>query len=57
MAMVISTRAKFAVAAFVFLTLLGTVLVTGSTKGWFIPQRYQSERVAARIQQVNNRCA
>uniref|UniRef100_A0A182FGG8 Uncharacterized protein n=1 Tax=Anopheles albimanus TaxID=7167 RepID=A0A182FGG8_ANOAL len=49
MAMVVSGRAKAVIAAFVCFFLLGIVLVTGSTKGWFVPTRY-SERVAARVQ-------
>lgn len=51
MAMVISTRAKLVITALILFFLLGIVLVTGSTKGWFIPQRFNgAERVAARIQ-------
>jgi len=50
MAMVISTRAKLVITALILFFLLGIVLVTGSTKGWFIPQRFNGERVAARIQ-------
>lgn len=50
MAMVISTRAKLVITALILFFLLGVVLVTGSTKGWFIPQRFNGERVAARIQ-------
>lgn len=50
MAMVISGRAKAVITALVAFFLLGVVLVTGSTKGWFISQRYHGERVAARIQ-------
>uniref|UniRef100_A0A182WXB2 Uncharacterized protein n=1 Tax=Anopheles quadriannulatus TaxID=34691 RepID=A0A182WXB2_ANOQN len=49
MAMVVSGRAKAVIAAFVCFFLLGIVLVTGSTKGWFVPMRY-NERVAARVQ-------
>ncbi|KFB51443.1 hypothetical protein ZHAS_00019924 [Anopheles sinensis] len=49
MAMVVSGRAKAVIVAFVCFFLLGIVLVTGSTKGWFVPMRY-SERVAARVQ-------
>lgn len=55
MAMVISGRAKGVIAALVCFILLGAVLVTGSTKGWFVPQNYHGERVAARIQ-VNKIC-
>ncbi|XP_020812815.1 collagen alpha-1(XV) chain isoform X3 [Drosophila serrata] len=50
MAMVISTRAKLVITALILFFLLGIVLVTGSTKGWFNPNRYNGERVAARIQ-------
>ena len=50
MAMVISTRAKLLITALIVFFLLGIVLVTGSTKGWFVPNRYNGERVAARIQ-------
>lgn len=50
MAMVISGRAKAVITALISFFLLGIVLVTGSTKGWFVPQRYHGERVAARIQ-------
>ncbi|XP_062553398.1 collagen alpha-1(XVIII) chain isoform X12 [Armigeres subalbatus] len=50
MAMVVSGRAKAVIAAFVCFFLLGIVLVTGSTRGWFVPVRYHNERVAARIQ-------
>lgn len=52
MAMVISTRAKLLITALIVFFLLGIVLVTGSTKGWFIPNRYNGERVAARIQVI-----
>ncbi|KAL7732412.1 hypothetical protein ACLKA6_004384 [Drosophila palustris] len=48
--MVISTRAKLVITALILFFLLGVVLVTGSTKGWFVPQRFNGERVAARIQ-------
>lgn len=51
--MVISTRAKLVITALILFFLLGIVLVTGSTKGWFIPQRFNGERVAARIQVTN----
>lgn len=54
MAMVISTRAKLVITALILFFLLGIVLVTGSTKGWFIPQRFNGERVAARIQVTTN---
>ncbi|KAL9699599.1 hypothetical protein quinque_003040 [Culex quinquefasciatus] len=50
MAMVVSGRAKAVIGAFICFFLLGIVLVTGSTKGWFVPVRYNHERVAARIQ-------
>nr|XP_029726514.1 collagen alpha-1(XVIII) chain [Aedes albopictus] len=50
MAMVVSGRAKAVIVAFVCFFLLGIVLVTGSTRGWFVPDRYHNERVAARIQ-------
>ncbi|XP_064547490.1 collagen alpha-1(XV) chain isoform X10 [Drosophila montana] len=50
MAMVISTRAKLVITALILFFLLGIVLVTGSTKGWFNPNRFNGERVAARIQ-------
>lgn len=53
MAMVISTRAKLVITALILFFLLGIVLVTGSTKGWFNPNRYNGERVAARIQVTN----
>lgn len=53
MAMVISTRAKLLITALIAFFLLGIVLVTGSTKGWFLPNRYNGERVAARIQVIN----
>ncbi|KAM8708882.1 hypothetical protein ACLKA7_015795 [Drosophila subpalustris] len=52
--MVISTRAKLVITALILFFLLGVVLVTGSTKGWFVPQRFNGERVAARIQCSNN---
>lgn len=48
--MVISTRAKLVITALILFFLLGIVLVTGSTKGWFNPNRFNGERVAARIQ-------
>lgn len=50
--MVISSRAKIAIAGFIFIFLLGIVLVTGSTKGWFVTQKLHGERVAARIQVI-----
>lgn len=50
MAMVISGRAKSVITALVCIILLGAVLVAGSTKGWFVPQKYHGEQVAARIQ-------
>lgn len=50
MAMVISGKAKAVIAALLVFFLLAIVLVTGSTKGWFVPQRFHGERVAARIQ-------
>lgn len=50
MAMVISGKAKAVIAALLVFFLLAVVLVTGSTKGWFVPQRFHGERVAARIQ-------
>ena len=50
MAMVISGRAKAIVAGLIIFFLVGVVLVTGSTKGWFVPQKFHGERVAARIQ-------
>lgn len=52
--MVISGRAKAVIGALVCFFLLGVVLVTGSTKGWFNPNDYSGERAAARIQ-VNNK--
>lgn len=48
--MVISSRAKALIFGILCFMLLGAVLVTGSTKGWFMPQRYNGEHVAARIQ-------
>lgn len=48
--MVISGKAKAVIAALLVFFLLAIVLVTGSTKGWFVPQRFHGERVAARIQ-------
>lgn len=53
MAMVISGRAKAVIGALVCFFLLGVVLVTGSTKGWFNGQDYNGERAAARIQVLN----
>lgn len=50
MAMVISGRAKAVIGALVCFFLLGVVLVTGSTKGWFNPNDFNGERAAARIQ-------
>jgi hypothetical protein len=51
MAMVISTRAKGMIGAFVSLILLSTVLVTASTKGWWFGlNKNNGEHVAARIQ-------
>lgn len=50
MAMVISGRAKAVIGALVCFFLLGVVLVTGSTKGWFNPNDFNGERTAARIQ-------
>jgi len=48
--MVISTRAKAIIIALICFILLGGVLVTGATKGWFTPNKYHNEHVAARIQ-------
>lgn len=48
--MVISGRAKAVIGALVCFFLLGVVLVTGSTKGWFNPNDFNGERAAARIQ-------
>lgn len=48
--MVISGRAKAAIIGIFCFLLLGGVLVTGSTKGWFVTQRYNGERTAARYQ-------
>lgn len=50
MAMVISGRAKGAIGALVCFFLLGVVIVTGSTKGWFHQNDFNGERAAARIQ-------
>lgn len=55
MAMVISNRAKAIIGIFTCFFLLGIVIVAGSTQGWFIPQNYYGERVAARIQGVKNK--
>lgn len=48
--MVISGRAKAGIGALICFFLLGVVLVTGSTKGWFNPNDFNGERTAARIQ-------
>lgn len=48
--MVISGRAKAVIGALVCFFLLGVVLVTGSTKGWFNQNDFNGERAAARIQ-------
>lgn len=53
MAMVISGRAKAVIIGILCFLLLGSVLVAGSTKGWFVSQRYNGERTAARIQVIN----
>lgn len=53
--MVISNRAKAIIGIFTCFFLLGIVIVAGSTQGWFIPQNYYGERVAARIQGVKNK--
>ncbi|KAG5682062.1 hypothetical protein PVAND_011447 [Polypedilum vanderplanki] len=51
MAMVISSRAKGMIGAFISLILLSTVLVTASTKGWWFGlNKNNGEHVAARIQ-------
>lgn len=50
--MVISSRAKAIIFGMLLFMLLGAVLVTGSTKGWFVSQRYNGEHVAARIQVI-----
>lgn len=50
MAMVISGRAKAIIFGMLCFMLLGAVLVTGSTKGWFVAQGFNGEHVAARIQ-------
>lgn len=55
MAMVISNRAKAIIGIFTIFFLLGIVIVAGSTQGWFVPQNYYGERVAARIQGVKNK--
>lgn len=55
MAMVISTRAKAIIGVFTCFFLLGIIVVAGSTQGWFVPQGYYGERVAARIQGVKNK--
>ena len=48
--MVISGRAKAVIGALVSFFLLGVVLVTGSTKGWFNANDFGGERAAAQIQ-------
>lgn len=49
--MVISTRAKGMIGAFICLIFLSAVLVTASTKGWlFGLNKNNGEHVAARIQ-------
>lgn len=51
MAMVISSRAKGMIGAFICLILLSAALVTASTKGWlFGLNKNNGEHVAARIQ-------
>ena len=52
MAMVISTKAKGMICAFVCLMLLSAgLLVTASTKGWlFGLNKHNGEHVAARVQ-------
>ena len=54
MAMVISGRAKAIIFGMFAFIVLGGVLVTGSTKGWFLGKRYNDvEHVAARIQVID----
>src|SRR5690349_7822257 len=54
MAMVISSRAKGMIGAFICLILLSAALVTASTKGWlFGLNKNNGEHVAARIQVRN----
>lgn len=51
MAMVISSRAKGMIGAFIVLLCLSAVLVTASTKGWWFGlNKNNGEHVAARIQ-------
>lgn len=54
MAMVISSRAKALVIGILCFMLVGAMLVAASTKGWFVAQRYNGERTAARIQVKRN---
>lgn len=56
MAMVISSRAKGMIGAFVCLILLSAALVAASTKGWlFSLSKNNGEHVAARIQVIADR--
>lgn len=53
MAMVISSRAKGMIGAFICLIFLSAVLVTASSKGWlFGLNKNNGEHVAARIQVI-----